>query len=117
MVDPDRHLELERRLGAALSAADPLAALAAGPALPEDLADAVGSIDPDGLRIAVRLITKLRFERVMDGSDPARRWFAEDPEEFTAAFRDYHHAVPPRAFHPWDEAADFDRWLAERVGA
>lgn len=123
MVDPERspaacpesYLEFERRLAAALTAADPLAVLASGPDLPEELASAVGSIDPGGLRIAALLVTKLRFERLMNGSDPARRWFAEDPEAFTEAFRDYHHAVPPQSLHPWGEAADFRRWLAARA--
>jgi hypothetical protein len=58
------------------------------------------------------LVTKLRFERLMQGSRRAGEWFGRDAAGFTEAFRRYHAAVPPTATDPRAEAALFDAWLA-----
>ena len=52
-----------------------------------------------------------RFERLMQGSPDAARWFLDRPREFSRAFRRYHGDVPPRAFFPAAEATLFRRWL------
>jgi len=67
--------------------------------------------DEDGVRVAALLSTRLRFERLIRGSDQIARWFEEDPEDFTASFRTYHAEAPMRSFFPADEARAFDVWL------
>ena len=74
--------------------------------------DAVARIDRDGFRLAALLVARLRFERLMQGSDAAAERFARDPAGFVALFRRYHAAVPAPADGPWSEAAAFARWLA-----
>ena len=56
------------------------------------------------------LVARLRFERLLQGSELAATWFDQDPESFTAAFRTYHRQVPLRAFFPREEARTFARW-------
>lgn len=106
---------LERRLAAALRAHDPVAALAAAvddPALSPALRQRVAAVQGDGLRLAARLVTRLRFERLVQGSLRASEWFDSDPRSFVAAFRRYHAEVPASAVFPADEAALFATWCA-----
>lgn len=108
---------LERRLAAALRAHDPAAAFAAAaedPALSPALRRQVAGVHGDGLRLAARLVTRLRFERLVQGSAEASAWFEDDPRSFVAAFRRYHAEVPATAVFPADEALLFAAWCAER---
>ena len=76
------------------------------------LRDTVAAIDAAGFRIAVLLVMKLRFERLIHGSAIATEWFARDPLGFTRTFERYHRDVPPTAFEAWSEAEIFADWLA-----
>ncbi|MCB9703435.1 MAG: hypothetical protein H6711_16200 [Myxococcales bacterium] len=105
---------LERWLAAALRSTDPLAAR--DPArFPQKVSEAlrarVGAIQSDGLLLAARLVVRLRFERLVQGSPRASAWFDDDPRSFVAAFRRYHAEVPARAHFPADEAELFAAWL------
>jgi hypothetical protein len=105
----------EARVADALTASDPAAAfdaLATDAALPARLRGLAARADRDGVRLAGMLVAKLRFERIVRGSMRLARWFDGDPAGFTAAFRRYHHAVPPTASHPAGEAAALEAWLA-----
>lgn len=109
----DRLRRLERAIAAALRAPDPAAALAeeqarAGEGSP--LAEQLATIDREGLRIAALLVARLRFERLIQGSPAASRWFEADPAAFARALRRYHAEVPATAHFPADEAALFERW-------
>jgi hypothetical protein len=42
----------------------------------------LGAIDADGLRMAALLATKLRFERLVQGSRAAAEWFRRDGRGF-----------------------------------
>lgn len=109
----DELAALERRLAAALRAHDPEAALAVAtddPALSPELRRRVAAVHGDGLRLAARLVTRLRFERLVQGSPRASEWFEADPRSFVAAFRRYHAEVPASAVFPADEAALFATW-------
>lgn len=64
--------------------------------------------EPAGLGITRRLITRLRFERLVQGSARASAWFDEDPAWFAQAYAQYVGATPPTAFLPGDEAALFE---------
>lgn len=88
----------EHTLAAILRAPDPLAALATA-------ADPPTIINLPGLQLAALLIARLRFERLQHGDDGARAHFDRDPADFADRFRRYHHAVPPSAAFPQDEAA------------
>jgi hypothetical protein len=105
----------EESYAAALLAPDPvraLRALARDPALPAETRRRLRAADPDGVRLSALLVARLRFERLLRGSSAAERWYDEDASAFTDAFRRYHHAVPPTAFFPKDEAALWERFLA-----
>ena len=118
--DEDAHVLLERAVAAALRAADPVAALAAaaeGRGLTHELRAALAEADADGVRLAALLVAKLRFERLIRGSDRAHAWFERDPAAFTDAFRRYHAEVAPLAFWPSEEAASFDAWLSRPPAA
>jgi hypothetical protein len=65
---------------------------------------------PEGVRVAALLVAKLRFERLLRGSESVAARFEADPAGFAAEFRRYHRSVPPTAFWPSDEAALFARW-------
>jgi hypothetical protein len=114
------HAELEAvevLLSRALLADDPgreLRAAIADPSTPAGVRAQLEAIDEDGLRIAGLLVTKLRFERLMNGSQRAALWFETDPRGFTDAFRAYHAAVAPTEMFPSFEARHFDAWLATR---
>jgi hypothetical protein len=108
--------EWERVFAAVLLSADPLArrdALLADQELAPTTREQLVSLDADGLQLSAMLVAKLRFERLMQGSDSARTWFERDPREFTAAFRRYHHSSAPRARFPSEEALEFDAWRGE----
>lgn len=113
MPDVDAILRLQALLADALLHADPVAFVheqCKAPGADPSLAH----IDPDGLRMAALLVTKLRFQRLINGSRPAGEWFTRDARGFTAAFREYHGAVPPVALDPWREAAAFAEWCEAR---
>jgi hypothetical protein len=113
--ETDELAALERRLAAALRANDPVTALAAAasdPALSPELRRRVAAVHGDGLRLAARLVTRLRFERLVQGSLRASEWFETDPRSFVAAFRRYHAEVPASAVFPADEAALFAVWCS-----
>lgn len=115
MSDPEMQelAALERRVAAALRAHDPAAALAAAaedPAFSPELQRRIAAVQGDGLRLAARLVTRLRFERLVQGSPHASAWFEDEPRSFVAAFRRYHAEVPASAAFPADEAALFAAW-------
>lgn len=98
---------LQARLARVLLAPDPGAARSE---LATD--DPISAADEDGLRIAALLVARLRFERVMQGSDVAARAFEADPATFAEAFRAYHAEVAPGSPLAAEEGAAFERWLA-----
>lgn len=103
----------ERLVAQALTSADPVAAFAAAaadPKLAEELRSALGKADARGIRITALIVARLRFERLMHGSQEAADWFASDPAGFTRAFKTYERAVPPTAADPWAEAALWESW-------
>jgi len=103
----------ERAYALALCTRDPLDALqrlVADAGLPRWLGTAAPGLDPDGVRITGLLVAKLRFERIINGSATATRWFVAEPAAFAAAFRGYHHSHPPIDQSPASEAASFAAW-------
>lgn len=112
MHDVESVLRLQVVLAEALCAPDPVAFVQALAARPE--ADpALRAIDAGGLRIAALLVAKLRFQNLMNASRTAAEWFARDGAGFTAAFKRYHHEVPPRSLDPWGERDQFADWCAK----
>ncbi len=121
--DPRRHdtgpslaelVALEIGVAAALRAVHPEQALrkfAENTELSPELRGRIASIDGDGFRLAALLVARLRFERLVQGSNAASRWFDQEPRTFTAAFRRYHASTPAAAHFPADEAALFYAWL------
>jgi hypothetical protein len=103
----------ERVIARVLLAADPVAALAEATRRTRDAAlrEQLRAVDADGLRLSALLVARLRFERLVRGSGAAAAWFDRDPAGFAAYFRAYHAEVPPRAFTPAAEAADFLRFV------
>lgn len=99
--------QFESRLAAALLAADPGAALKK---LRAESANRFEHTTEDGFRMSALIIARLRFERLLNGSPTATRAYRDDAERFTAQFRRYHHAVPPRATHPAAEADAYEIW-------
>lgn len=99
--------DLQRRMGEALCAADPVVAFAA--LLPDQ------PLDSDGVQAAAILITKLRFERLHAASREAFAWFRDDPSGFAATFRRYQLEVPAKP-DPWSEAEAFARWVGAQLG-
>ena len=79
--------------------------------LPEDLRKRLSSVDPDGVQLTSIIVARLRFERLIQGSNRARAWFEEDPRAFTKAFKRYHTTVAARATFPSQEARAFEAWL------
>lgn len=108
--------ELERILAAAMTARDPVAvvqAAAADPGLPTRLRQALSTVQADGLRMTALLSARLRFERLLRGSEPAEWLFERDAAAFSELFRRYHETVPPTAFFPPDEARLFAAFLTQ----
>lgn len=109
------HERLAALLAAAMRDEDPVAALqraSADPALDPATRDALAHVDPDGVRVQAILVARLRFERLLQGSDEAARAYEADPRAFAATFRAYHREVPMRAAFPAAEAALFAAWTA-----
>lgn len=107
------HAAFERVLADALREPDPVAALraaATAPGLPAALRQALANANEDGVRLSALLVARLRFERLIQGSPEAARWFEEDAAGFSAAFRRYHQAVRASAFFPAAEALLFEEW-------
>jgi len=105
----------ERAVARALRSPDPAAAWAAAtedPAVPEEARAAMRAASADGVRVAALLIVRLRFERLMRGSDAAGDLFEKAPRLFTDAFKAYHAAVPPTGLLAQDEARQFEEWAA-----
>lgn len=106
----------QRLLADAVLSSDPVAsvaALARNRRLPASLRRLVPKISPDGVRISALLVTKLRFERLVNGDARIRGWFEEAPRAFVSLFRRYHSEVPPTFLFPRAEAEAFGRWLAK----
>lgn len=117
LPDP-AHLRFETLLASALRATDPVLALLQACDVNGVEPSFVASLeraDPDGVRLAALLIAKLRFERLLRGSDALGLWFERDPEAFTAAFRRYHQEVAPAVFWPAEEATAFEHWRAAQM--
>lgn len=114
----DWSTDLERAYGAALCAEDPVEAvraLAADPAWPTDARTVLARADADGIRMTGLLIAKVRFERLLNGSGTAIRWFVGDGPGFAAAFRAYHYGERPTEHAPAGEARRFHAWRDDRV--
>ncbi len=58
------------------------------------------------------LIAKLRFERLVSGSEDALQRFQADPAAFTSSFRRYASEVPATAWFPNDEGRLWTAWRA-----
>jgi len=116
MADRQDLVRLQLALAEALTHDDFARLQALASELPPELRAAVLGIDGDGFRLAALLIARLRFERLMRLSDPARAAFERDPAGFTAAFREFcrEHRAPPG--EPWRDARAFAAWWAEREG-
>jgi len=113
MTTARQHRLCEKLLAEALRDEDPVTALhiaASRSEISQELRKILCNVDPDGLRMTALLVARLRFERLLQGSELAATWFDQDPESFTAAFRTYHRQVPLRAFFPREEARTFARW-------
>lgn len=116
---PDRGWSsgVERAYGAALCAEDPVGAvraLAADSECPPALRAVLARADADGIRMTGLLIAKARFERLLNGSGDAIRWFIGDGPGFAAAFRAYHYGEHPIEHAPTAEARRFDAWRERR---
>ncbi|APR75376.1 Hypothetical protein A7982_00722 [Minicystis rosea] len=113
MTPAAAHARFEAIVARALTAPDPVAALAKAARdrrLPAELRRALGAATGDGVRVAALLVARLRFERLLHGSAEAEAWFENNPEGFADAFRRYHAEVPATAFFPPEEAQLFQRW-------
>ncbi len=120
MSEAAAHARFERLVARALIAADPVAALrraAADKRLTPPLRRRLAGLRPEGVELTALLVRKLRFERLLDGSTEAGRWFEADGADFVAAFARYHQEVPPTAFSPGAEARLFYRWLGRAVSS
>ncbi|MCP3916019.1 MAG: hypothetical protein GY711_10725 [bacterium] len=93
-----------------------LEAAAADERLGADLRARLAAASPEGVRIAALLVVRLRFERVLNGSQLGGEWFERDPKDFAGAFKRYHAEVPPTAATPWEEAPLFEAWASSYVG-
>ncbi|MCY3003750.1 MAG: DUF692 family protein [Planctomycetota bacterium] len=112
-LDLDALARLELLLADAFCAPDLSAAFAALRS-DREFAPVFAHASEDGFRIAALLIVRLRFERLLNGSARAADVWNSDPRSFTALFRRYHPSIPATGWSPRDEAALFERWLAER---
>ena len=108
-------LLLERALDRALRDPNPVARLRSerDEADDEEVARALAAVDPEGFRVAARLVAKLRFARIAAGSTVAGRLFREEPRRFVRLFVAFHAAFRPTTF-PADEGRRFERFLRSR---
>jgi hypothetical protein len=114
-VTASAHVRYEEVLAEAMLAPDPVARLrraARDPALSLATRRALAAADEDGIRLAALLVARLRFERLMQGSQDASDFFERDPAAFSDAFRQYHHAVRPTECFPMGEARLWSEWRA-----
>lgn len=105
----------EQLLARAFSSRSPLAVLRAArddASTPPGLREALAKLDEHGVRISSLIVTRLRFERLLNGSRRAGEWFERDAAGFTAAFKRYQDAVEPKASFAQDEARAFEAWCA-----
>lgn len=110
------HAALERLLGRAMRAADPVAALqraSRNRRLPRALRELLAAVDVDGVRLVALLVARLRFERLLRGSPEAEALFEANPQRFAELFRRYHERTPLTAFFPQAEAELFRGFLGE----
>ncbi len=108
----------ERLLARAFSSRNPLAALRMArddASTPPGLRAALAKLDEHGVRISSLIVTRLRFERLLNGSRRAGEWFQRDAAGFTAAFKRYQDAVEPTASFAQDEARAFELWWASQA--
>lgn len=107
------HVRYEQVLAEAMLAPDPVARLREAerdPALPPATRRALAQADEDGIRLAALLVARLRFERLVQGSQDASDFFERDPGAFAAAFRSYHREVRPTECFPMGEARLWAAW-------
>ena len=71
-------------------------------------------VDPDGFELTRLIVKKLRFELIVRGDSDLEAWFDRDPAAFTAAFKAYDRAEPPRSWFPREEAEKFREWCESR---
>lgn len=120
MAEEDDELDAyEELMARAFRSRQPLRVLreaCSSPATPPGLRQALANIDEDGVRITSLIVTRLRFERLINGSVSAGEWFIDDSASFVAAFKRYQDAVPPTASFPPQEAHDFEAWRAREGG-
>lgn len=69
------------------------------------------------MRLTGLIVTRLRFERLLNGSREAGEWFERDPAGFTSAFKRYQDERPPSAAFPQDEAREFEAWRSSDPNA
>jgi len=121
VVEPSAgYVHFEKLVAEALRSPDPAAALRAGSTderLTRSLQQALARVDERGVRMAALLVARLRFERLVQGSQEAAELFDDAPDEFARTFRAYHRAVAPRALQPADEAHRFAAWLQDRASS
>ncbi len=111
--------ERERVLADVLGTDDPVgrrAILADDAQLSDDARAAVGRSTADGVELAWLLVVRLRFERLLAGSNRAGEQYERAPEAFAALFRRYVREVRPTAFFPLEEGALYDAWSATHAG-
>ena len=116
------YARFEERVAAAMTAPDPVAAmraLAEDASLPDELRQAARAAvaHAHGIELTALLVARLRFERLMQGSQEASALFERDPVGFADLFRAYHREVPPGVFFPAQEGRLFAAWLATRAPA
>jgi hypothetical protein len=107
------HRRYEQVLAEAMLAPDPVARLreaARDPSLAPATREALARADEDGVRLAALLVARLRFERLVQGSQDAHDLFERDPATFAETFRAYHHAVRPTECFPMGEARLWAAW-------
>ena len=119
-AEPDPVLAAYERLFARTFASrDPVAVLRAAredETVPGELRNALAGADETGVRLTGLIVTRVRFERLLNGSVRAARWFESDPRGFAAAFKRYQDEVEPTAAFPPDEARAFEAWLDRPAG-
>jgi hypothetical protein len=99
------HAAYERVLASALRADDPVASVRAAAAEP-DCSPALrrtliaACAHEAGLRMSALITTRLRFERLLNGSPRATRLFADDPEQSrSSSVRTIKPCPPPPTAH------------------
>jgi uncharacterized protein (UPF0276 family) len=105
------HEEALAKLVTADDATTELARMAADAHLPAALRASLARVRPDGLELALLLVARLRYERLLAGSNEAGELADRDPRAFAETFRQYLRETPPTAFFPAAEAALFRAWL------